>query len=88
MLVSFLDLCAKDVVNIVDGQRLGTVSDIAFHMGDGKILSLTVPSAGKWLGLFGSGHSYVIPWSAVCKIGSDVILVQLDNTFFEQSNRE
>lgn len=88
MTTSFVELCAKDVINMVDGQRLGTVSDAAIRMSDGCIISLTVAAPARILGLLHGGRGFVIPWSAVCKVGSDVILVQLDNAFFEHAARE
>ena len=43
METSFCELKAKEVVNIVDGKRLGHITDLVFETHCGKILGLVVP---------------------------------------------
>ncbi len=74
------DLGTRDVVNVVDGRRLGTVSDIEIDMESGKITAIVVPGASRFLGVLGRGDDYVIPWERIKKIGPDVILVELSGT--------
>lgn len=73
------DFQTKDVINIVDGKKLGQVSDIELDMRHGRIESIVVPSHGRFMGLFGGGSEIVIPWNNIVKIGMDVILVKLDD---------
>ena len=79
------DFQTKDVINIVDGKRLGQVTDLELDLRQGRIDSIVVPQYTKILGLFGSsGTEVVIPWRNIVKIGTDVVLVRLDEA---RSNR-
>lgn len=68
----------KEVINVCDGRRLGLICDLEIDMCDGKIRALIVPGCGRFFGLFRDGNT-VIPWSRICKVGDDVILVDIDS---------
>ena len=72
------DFQTKDVINIVDGKKLGQISDLELDMRQGRIESIVVPSAGKLFGMFGSATEVIIPWRNIINIGLDVVLVKLD----------
>lgn len=74
------DFQTKDVINIVDGKKLGQVSDLELNLRQGRIESIVVPSQGKFFGFFGNVSEVVIPWKNIVKIGADVVLVKLDDT--------
>ena len=78
MEASFLELKSKQVVNTVDGKCLGHISDIVFDIASACTLGFVVPqqTEGFW-GLFKGGKELFIPFNCVCKIGVDVILVEL-----------
>lgn len=71
------DLSLKDIINISDGKKLGSISDIEFDVEAGRVTAIVVPGGGKFLGLFNRGEDIVIPWGRINKIGKDVILVDL-----------
>jgi YlmC/YmxH family sporulation protein len=73
------DFQTKDVINIVDGKKLGQISDLELDLRAGRIDSIVVPSQGKFFGLFGSSTDVIIPWKNIVKIGMDVVLVKLDD---------
>lgn len=73
----FCNLRQKEVVNIVDGKSLGYISDLCLDRATGKICSLVVPGNCGLKSLFKS-REYIIPWQNICKIGDDVILVEVD----------
>jgi len=73
------DFQTKDVINIVDGRKLGQISDIELDLRAGRIESIVVPTNGKFFGFFGGGTDIVISWRSIVKIGADVILVKLDD---------
>lgn len=73
------DFQTKDVINIVDGRKLGQVSDLELDLRQGRIDSIVVPSNARFFGLFGSGTDVVIPWRNIVKIGADVVLVRIDD---------
>ncbi|MBQ7308330.1 MAG: YlmC/YmxH family sporulation protein [Clostridia bacterium] len=87
METTFCELRAKEVINVVDGKRLGNIVDIVFCSQTGKIKGLVVPAYNRGFNLFKSGEDIYIPYQNVCKIGDDVILVQLClNTFSSGKN--
>ena len=78
METSFLELKCKQVVNVVDGKTLGHIIDLVLDVKSCKVLGLIVPSPSSgWLSCFRSGKEIFIPFDCVCKIGVDVILVEL-----------
>lgn len=70
------DLRSKEVINTVDGRRLGHICDIEINVETGKLTAIVVPGNGKFLGIFGKNEEMVIPWEKINKIGLDVILVE------------
>lgn len=68
--LSFCELRAKEVINSVDGRRLGRIIDLLFSSSGGAICGLIVPFSRK-MSFFKSQDVY-IPWSCVKKIGEDV----------------
>lgn len=78
-MVKLSDFQSKDVINIIDGRRLGIISDFELDLHEGYIKSIIVPSGSRFLGLFSDRHDIVIPWKRIRKIGMDVILVELDD---------
>ncbi|GGG10159.1 YlmC/YmxH family sporulation protein [Paenibacillus abyssi] len=74
------DFQSKDVINIVDGKKLGHVSDLELDLRQGRIDAIVVPSYGRFFGMFSGGADMVIPWRNIVKIGADVVLVRIDET--------
>ncbi|MCR8641907.1 YlmC/YmxH family sporulation protein [Paenibacillus sp. N1-5-1-14] len=74
------DFQTKDVINIVDGKKLGVVSDLELDLKQGRIDAIIVPTQGKFFGMFGSSTDVIIPWKNIVKIGADVVLVKLDES--------
>ncbi|MEK8129736.1 YlmC/YmxH family sporulation protein [Paenibacillus filicis] len=73
------DFQMKDVINIVDGKKLGQISDLEFDLRDGRIEAVIVPHSQRFFGLFGPTTEVIIPWHNIIKIGMDVILVKVDD---------
>ncbi len=72
------DIRQKDVINITNGRRMGTIVDMHFTA-DGRISSIAVPGPFNIVGMIrGSRSDVVIPWESIVKIGEDVILVRVD----------
>lgn len=76
------ELGDKEIVNLNNGGRLGLLNDadIIFDEKTGEIISLIAPErklSFKLLGIESNGME--IPWSAIRKIGYDMIIVELDN---------
>ena len=71
------DLQRKDIVNVVDGTRLGKIVDINITE-EGFIKSLVVEPV-KILRRISYGSEINITFKQIVTIGSDVILVDLNN---------
>ncbi|OMF22766.1 YlmC/YmxH family sporulation protein [Paenibacillus sp. FSL H8-0548] len=83
------DFQTKDVINIVDGKKLGQISDLELDLRQGRIDSIVVPQYTKFMGIFGGGGTeVVIPWRNIVKIGADVVLVRMDDTKQLRSEEE
>ena len=81
--MKFSELKQKEVVNVLDGRRLGTAIDIEFSQADGTITAIVVPGPFSLVSYIkGNCEGYVIPMKRICKIGDDVVLVELDASFF------
>jgi len=79
-MVKISELQTKDVVSITDGKRLGQIGDLDIDLENGMIRAIIVPGQGRFLGMFGGGQDFVIPWNQIVKIGADVVLVELRGT--------
>ncbi|WP_145409929.1 YlmC/YmxH family sporulation protein [Paenibacillus xylanexedens] len=89
--VKISDFQTKEVINITDGKRLGQISDLELDLRQGRIEAIVVPGSSRFMGLFGGGTDLVIPWRNIVKIGSDVILVKMDEikeTVLDDRDRE
>ena len=86
METTFLELKSKQVINTVDGKCLGHITDMIFDVVTACALGFIVPqpNQGFW-SLFKSGKDIFIPFDCVCKIGVDVILVEL---YIDQNERK
>lgn len=73
------DLRQREVINIVDGKRLGFVSDFDIDLERGVIKSIIIPGQSKLFSIFSKTGDYVIPWEQIKTIGYDVILVELQH---------
>lgn len=72
------DLKQKDVINTLTGASLGKPMDLEFCAMDGRVSALVVPGEFSLAALLrGERCGIVIPWENICKIGNDVILVEL-----------
>ena len=77
MAIKFTQLQCKEVICVADGRRLGFIEDVEVEVPEGKICALIVPGPCKYMGLWGHRDHYCIPWHCVCKIGPDIVLVDI-----------
>jgi len=78
MLFKISDLGLRDIVNLVDGAKLGPVKDIYFDPETGKVISLVLSGGRKYFGLLSAGSDVVVPWEKIKKIGVDTVLVEVE----------
>lgn len=74
---SFLELRCKEVVNVLDGRKLGHIIDLIFDLCSGRVLGILVPGEKTGWNLFKNSNQLFIPYGCIEKIGEDAILVDL-----------
>ena len=70
------DLQHKDVVNIMDGSKIGNIIDIKIDE-KGSMEGLIVEKSKFLVSMFTSNKEIEIKWNQIEKIGEDVILVNI-----------
>lgn len=76
MEITFLELRCKEVINVIDGKKLGRIIDVLFDTRQSKICGLIVPG-DRSFNFFRRSDDILVPWKNIIKIGEDVILVEL-----------
>jgi YlmC/YmxH family sporulation protein len=69
-------LTGKEIINVTDGQRLGRLGDcdLAVDPASGAVKALVVPPPGRRR----DKGAWWIPWSAIRRIGPELLLVELE----------
>lgn len=78
MELTYNELKKRDVINVVDGRSLGSITDIRLKFPEGRLVGIYVP--GRRTNFFSrifDKTSIYIDESRIIKIGGDVILVNL-----------
>lgn len=76
-MIKISDLKSRDVVNIMDGRKLGNIIDIDLDLENGRVTSLILPGRSRGFSLFSRREELVIPWEKIIRIGRDVVLVEV-----------
>ncbi len=77
METSFIELRCKEVVNVLDGRKLGHICDVVFDLGSARVLGFVLPGEKKGWNFLRSGEQIFLPFNCIVKIGEDAILVEL-----------
>ncbi|MEN6350610.1 MAG: YlmC/YmxH family sporulation protein [Syntrophomonas sp.] len=76
-MIKISDLRSRDVVNILDGKKLGNIIDIDLDLQNGKVMGLVLPGISRRFSIFSRREELTVPWSKIVRIGRDVILVEV-----------
>ena len=71
------NLQCKEVICVGDGRRLGFISDVELEVPEGCVSAIVVPGPCRVLGMFGRREDFIIPWKCICRIGPDIVLVDI-----------
>ena len=77
MSMKFTQLQCKEVICISDGRRLGFICDVLVEVPEGNVCAIVVPGPCRFFGLFGRRDDYIIPWNRICRMGPDIVLVDV-----------
>ena len=80
MLLSFEELCRKEVIDIATGERLGFIDDIEVDIESGSVRSLIIYGGARLWGIFGRVNDMVISCKDIKVVGEDVVLVERDKS--------
>jgi len=73
------ELVQRDIVNLIDGSKLGAVKDVQIDLTTGQVLALVLGSGErKFYGLLDAGRDLVVPWENIRKIGVHTVLVEVE----------
>lgn len=76
-LYSINNLKVMEVIDINTGSKIGYIKDFLIDCIEHKILSLIIPrERNSW---FSKSNNIEIEWDKVVKVGSDVILVSIED---------
>ena len=78
--MSFCELRCKQVINVIDGKVLGRICDVVFSRGSARVLGFVVPGDSAFH-ILRKRNDMFIPFENICKIGCDVVLVELKPTY-------
>lgn len=71
------ELKQKEVINVCTCRCLGCPIDVEFDCRTSCLTALIVPGPGKFCNIFGRESEYIIPWKCIKQIGTDIILVEI-----------
>ena len=72
-----VDLRCKEVINVIDGQRLGFVCDVEVDVVSGRVVAIIVPGPYRFFGILGREDDFIIPWECIARIGEDIIIIEV-----------
>jgi len=72
------ELNRRDIINVVDGSKLGPVKDIQINLEKGTVESPGFCKDRAGSGFFRPVKDVLVPWEAVKKFGKDAVLVELN----------
>ncbi|MZP31136.1 YlmC/YmxH family sporulation protein [Heliobacterium undosum] len=83
------ELVGKEIVNLTTGERLGAVgdSDLIIDESSGEIDAIILPPRGNFGGFWSDREPLIIPWDAIVKVGAEVVIMELDDTYRRTSRR-
>ncbi|MGI6284921.1 YlmC/YmxH family sporulation protein [Neomoorella humiferrea] len=84
------ELMGKEIINLYDGSRLGNLNDadLLLDAAQGTIAALILPVKGGWIPLLGGRQELIIPWDAVHKVGTEVVVVSMDPTYSRRREKD
>lgn len=75
------DLKNMRVVNLGNGKVMGKIVDLVLDVNRGYVKAVMLPGESRWLGIWGAEKLTEVPWDKIKKIGKDVIIIDLPESF-------
>lgn len=77
-MVRACDLKQREVINVVNAERLGYVYDVDIDFESGKIRSIIIPNRRGIFGRLTKRNDYIVPWEKIVAVGRDIVLVRME----------
>lgn len=77
-MVRACDLKQREVINVVNAERLGYIYDVDIDFESGKIRSIIIPNRRGIFGWFTKRNDYIVPWEKIVAVGRDIVLVRME----------
>lgn len=77
METSYNELRCKEVVNMIDGRRLGHIVDMVIELSSARVLGFVLPGEKTGWNIFKASEQLFVPYGCVVRIGEDTILIEL-----------
>lgn len=81
------DLKNMRVVNLGNGKVMGKIVDLVLDVNRGYVKAVVLPGESKLLGIWNSDKVTEVPWNRIKKIGKDVIIIDLPESYSLASDR-
>ncbi len=78
-------LRTKEIINIKTGTKLGYLDDVEIDTNDGQVISFIVYGRPRFFGFFGKEDDVVIKCEDIQIVGTDTILVSIDDVEMHKS---
>lgn len=69
------DFETKDIVNVINGSKLGKLTDLEIDLTTGKIEKIILSNSSRFASFFSNANLINISWDDIIKIGQEVIIV-------------
>lgn len=76
MICSLENMKNKEVIDILNGERLGYIDDVEMNLDTSNIIALVIYGKERFFGLLGKDDDIVIPCHEIEVIGQDVLLIK------------
>lgn len=87
MIYSLSELREKEVINIVNGEKLGYIDDVEFETEKEKIAAFVIFGRKRLYGLLGKDKDLIITCEQIELIGSDTVLVKINDIICENKTK-
>lgn len=87
LIYSLSELREKEVINVINGEKLGFIDDIEFEAVKGDVIAFVIYGRKRLYGLLGKDNDLIITCPQIKLIGSDTILVSLNKENCEKKTK-
>lgn len=84
-MINYSELLEKEIINLQSGENIGQFDDAEIDVKKGRITALYIEETGKILGILGKSRTRKINWENILKIGTDVIVVDINIDLYQDS---